>query len=595
MISLIQQNNNLIGSLDAIEALKTKKENVESEISSYKALAEQTNVEKEEMLDELAQLESELNKSKDYLEEVKVDENIAAQVKKGAELFSQVEIIETLANDLTSINFKILKKQQELTSVQEQLDSLTSDNGEVVNARLEEINEFNNEISKELTKLMDLKSERKSIIDSLEKRFGGQSLYHIKNAIEKSEATEKNIRSKIAEVEREIGDIALQIKLKEAQIRELEAKIAVNQQNLMDMVKQIEDFAQKLAEIAQNAPLKDKIGEIEFKIEELSQTKANKNKELQNCYVTRANLEAHVKQKLVELNDKTALKNSLNESLNQKLQNLNLTKDEVLDLASNQGFLVPLKASIDEFKTNFALYSNLKNKLEDELKGIDAEPEELEGLRLEKTQNEAKLREIQLENGVILAKKQKMEADLIKKEALTERLNGEQKRLDLINELLKSLRGRALAEFVAKIYLETITARANNIASMLLEGKFTLCFKDGEFVVLDNLNGQEERSVGTLSGGETFLISLALSLAISEAISNEANHNLDFFFLDEGFGTLDNELCDTVISALYKLQNQNLKIGVISHVDLLKERINNKLIVTKTENEGSKIDLEISL
>ena len=69
---------------------------------------------------------------------------------------------------------------------------------------------------------------------------------------------------------------------------------------------------------------------------------------------------------------------------------------------------------------------------------------------------------------------------------------------------------------------------------------------------------------------------------------------MDFFFLYEGFGTLDNELCSIVINSLYKLESQNLKIGLISHVVELAESIKNKVIVTKDAN-GTKLKIEHSL
>jgi len=85
-----------------------------------------------------------------------------------------------------------------------------------------------------------------------------------------------------------------------------------------------------------------------------------------------------------------------------------------------------------------------------------------------------------------------------------------------------------------------------------------------------------------------------LALSISDAISSLSSRSMDFFFLDEGFGTLDAELCSVVISSLHKLESQNLTIGLISHVAELEESVKNKILVTKDAN-GSKIKLEHSL
>ena len=73
-----------------------------------------------------------------------------------------------------------------------------------------------------------------------------------------------------------------------------------------------------------------------------------------------------------------------------------------------------------------------------------------------------------------------------------------------------------------------------------------------------------------------------------------SDKSMDFFFLDEGFGTLDAELCEAVISALYKLESQNLNIGLISHVGELEESIKNKVLVEKTST-GSKLKIVHSL
>ncbi|MFP3821926.1 SbcC/MukB-like Walker B domain-containing protein, partial [Bacillus sp. SIMBA_008] len=85
-------------------------------------------------------------------------------------------------------------------------------------------------------------------------------------------------------------------------------------------------------------------------------------------------------------------------------------------------------------------------------------------------------------------------------------------------------------------------------------------------VMRDDANGGVKRPVSSLSGGETFLTSLSLALALSAQIQLRGQYPLQFFFLDEGFGTLDQGLLDTVVTALEKLQSDNLSVGVISHV-----------------------------
>ena len=127
------------------------------------------------------------------------------------------------------------------------------------------------------------------------------------------------------------------------------------------------------------------------------------------------------------------------------------------------------------------------------------------------------------------------------------------------------------------------------------DGRYFLRYEGGGggFTVGDNLNGGKTRGVYTLSGGETFLVSLSLALSLSQEICLRSLRPIEFFFLDEGFGTLDEHLVDTVMDSLERLKGEHFSIGIISHVEELKHRIEKKLIVKKaTETHGSQIIAE---
>ncbi len=117
-------------------------------------------------------------------------------------------------------------------------------------------------------------------------------------------------------------------------------------------------------------------------------------------------------------------------------------------------------------------------------------------------------------------------------------------------------------------------------------------FKKGEelsFVLVDHFQTGRTRPVDTTSGGEKFLISLALALGLSDLASN--NVKIDSLFIDEGFGTLDPNMLETVISTLETLQSEGKMIGVISHVENLKERISTQIQVIKNSNGISTIEI----
>ena len=112
-----------------------------------------------------------------------------------------------------------------------------------------------------------------------------------------------------------------------------------------------------------------------------------------------------------------------------------------------------------------------------------------------------------------------------------------------------------------------------------------------ELDVIDHYNGTE-RSVKTLSGGESFQASLSLALGLSDEIQSLAGGiRLDTMFVDEGFGTLDEGALEQAVQALAGLTEGNRLVGIISHVAELKERIEKQIVVTKERAGGSRAEI----
>ncbi|MBB5174704.1 SbcC/MukB-like Walker B domain-containing protein [Texcoconibacillus texcoconensis] len=169
------------------------------------------------------------------------------------------------------------------------------------------------------------------------------------------------------------------------------------------------------------------------------------------------------------------------------------------------------------------------------------------------------------------------------------------KAYDQYQKLDQVFRGKAFVEFVAEEQLIFVARQASERLHALTRGRYAIeVDSNSGFIIRDDANGGVRRPVSTLSGGETFLTSLALALALSQSIQLQGQYPLEFFFLDEGFGTLDQELLDTVVTALEKLQTNHLSVGVISHVPELKARLPKKCIVTPPTpgGNGSRITIE---
>ncbi len=186
------------------------------------------------------------------------------------------------------------------------------------------------------------------------------------------------------------------------------------------------------------------------------------------------------------------------------------------------------------------------------------------------------------------------EKGLKDKEVLETERKYYEKRRETAESLAKILRGNKFLEYIEEEYIREFTSRASEKLFELSGGKFTLDYveddKKSDFWVSDHLRGGEKRKVRTLSGGETFLASLSMAIAISEQIAH--NKSYDFFFLDEGFGTLDENAIDTVAAALYKLADETM-VGLVSHRSELVEKIPSRIkVLPATEGAGSKLIIE---
>ena len=147
--------------------------------------------------------------------------------------------------------------------------------------------------------------------------------------------------------------------------------------------------------------------------------------------------------------------------------------------------------------------------------------------------------------------------------------------------LSADLRADAFQAWLLREAFERLVAGAS-IRLLELSGRYTLQWVDDEFMVVDHDNAQELRAADTLSGGETFLASLALALELSEQVQRAAGAvRLDSLFIDEGFGTLDATAQDIVASAIESLQVSGRMVGIITHVRELTDRMPACIIIDK--------------
>ncbi|RKS53653.1 exonuclease SbcC [Gillisia mitskevichiae] len=185
-----------------------------------------------------------------------------------------------------------------------------------------------------------------------------------------------------------------------------------------------------------------------------------------------------------------------------------------------------------------------------------------------------------------LSKMKAIQLEIAEKEKQT-------KRWTLLNELIGDATGKKFNDFAQDLTLSQLLHLANirlkDLSDRYLIDKPAADEDDG-LVAIDKHMGGQRRSVKTLSGGETFILSLSLALALSDLASK--NVEINSLFIDEGFGTLDPETLDQTLDTLERLQAESSKtIGIISHVDSLKERIGTQIKLTRNGQGYSSLEV----
>lgn len=218
-------------------------------------------------------------------------------------------------------------------------------------------------------------------------------------------------------------------------------------------------------------------------------------------------------------------------------------------------------------------------KFSAELAGRTFDAEALSAVRRELSETEAALEAAQRRVGELSGELGRLERQLERAKALRQELAQARDEASLYTELDRDLHTQRFPSYLLDRVQRELALRASDILRRVTDGRFDLRFEGGEYSVLDAWSG-ELRSAKTLSGGESFITSLALALALSDTLAGSTA--LGALFLDEGFGTLDAETLDAVAGVLESLTVTGRMVGVITHVQELTERLPARLIVRKT-------------
>jgi exonuclease SbcC len=324
----------------------------------------------------------------------------------------------------------------------------------------------------------------------------------------------------------------------------------------------------------------------EHSLQQLSETESSKLQDLEK--------ELEVAKSTV-LQTEERLKKGQSKWENKIQQTTFKTKDEVKESLISHQQQVDWEKEIESFQEERQQHFHNQSRLLDLLNNKEVSESEWN-----KVQDE--LKESKHAKELALSEKARLEGEVdemkkraVKYDRLEKRKLEYEERAERLGRLQTVFRGNSFVEFIAEEQLNQVARDASQRLGELTRQRYALeVDSTGGFVIRDDANGGVRRPVTSLSGGETFLTSLALALSLSAQIQLQGEYPLEFFFLDEGFGTLDQSLLDTVISALERLQMQQVSVGVISHVPELRARLPRKLIVDPATpaGKGSTVSIE---
>ncbi|MDM1298823.1 SMC family ATPase [Empedobacter falsenii] len=489
---------------------------------------------------------------------------------------------EVVNNELNQIDEKLKLLQKKQNEIQKIIDQkqfiekqIEQENQALNHLKIEQENHLNLFVWIDFDpKNVELFEEKKKEAIALDKTISDKTkeIETFRETLEKERQSVEKYKNALEKFRLEETEKASQIKQNQANLKVLKFEDFRNQ-TTENVLQNLNDLKLNNAKIEQNY--------IQF-IESLNQL----NPKLAS---QKTSIEL-VEKQIIELEEELAINQNQLEKALEKHQIQNI---EEVQLVLNQKFNVTqIRKELEDFRILFETLKSSIQELEQKLAEVSFDE------TVFKTQEEKLIFVTnQLKEVTEIVTKTKTEIERLnksfaeKKDLLIE-LEKLQKRATNLQTMRNLFNSAGFVQYVSSIYLKQLCDNANVRFHRMTRNQLSLQMNDNnDFEIIDYLNEGRSRSVKTLSGGQSFQVSLSLALALAESVQTNAKSDKNFFFIDEGFGTQDTDAVNIVFETLMSLQKENRIVGIISHVDELKDRIPVALQITKDEEKGSLIEV----
>ncbi|HFE9693976.1 TPA: AAA family ATPase [Clostridium perfringens] len=522
----------------------------------------------------LKSLEEEFNTLKEKVEEFNLKkENLEKDLEK---LKEEKNNLENIFNKAEVILCEKIVREKEIASKIKELDK-------ELKLKNSEINSIKNEL-----KIEDIKLENELILKKeKEKNLLEKEIRILRTQLEESNKIKDELREKRDALKENYLSQKSLLDGKVEVYREKERMIKGSLKGLIDEALPIEKI-----------DIKGLLEDLQLEIDYIEKAYLNLSEEKDKLEKAFNNMNQEVAVTKERVNSLKLRKENEEKKVNLALEEEGFkTILEVKEGILSKDEKEKLKILIEEYHNNLIKVRANIELLIKKLNGKSLTEEEWTRVLQEKNNTEKELKEVEELKIRLVTESESIKKKLEEQRDILHIKAKQEHKLALLSDLEKLFKGKKFVEFIAANQLKYISIEASKKLKDITNGVYGLeVDENGKFIIRDYKNGGAERDASTLSGGETFLASLALALSLSSQIQLKGTAPLELFFLDEGFGTLDDNLLDVVMSSLERLHHERLSVGIISHVESIKNRVPVKLILTPAEAGigGSKVKIERS-